>query len=253
MKYVGVDVSKPDHCLGAIDVAGAVVQEPKRFTQDASGFSWLKGVLEELGGPSEVVIGMEATGHYWVLLAEELQSWGYQPQVFNPILSCDAGQTTVRGRTTDADDCLVIATVLRDGGFSAVQLPTPEPVLPDSAGAAGGISQRPTAGWRHGEGSGPQDPEGQSRPSGVGAAVGGDPDRPGLDRRQTRGSRHRDGHPPHHHRNGPGHLRRPALPAALRPRRLPRPTFRCGMNQHPLGRVETSEHGPLQALSLIHI
>ena len=123
MVYVGVDVAKADHCLGAIDAQGQVVLKPVRFTQDAEGFARLAGLLRRLGPPEEVVVGMEATGHYWVLLAEELQRLGYPPQVFNPILSGDAIRMSVRGRKTDADDCLAIARVVRDGGFQPVRLP----------------------------------------------------------------------------------------------------------------------------------
>lgn len=123
MIYVGVDIAKADHCLGAMDAQGKVVLKPVGFTQTAEGFSALAGHLRRLGPPNEVVIGMEATGHYWILLAEELKRLGYAPQVFNPILSSVVGRTTVRGRKTDADDSLVIAKVLRDGGFTAVQMP----------------------------------------------------------------------------------------------------------------------------------
>ncbi len=121
--HVGVDIAKADHCLGGIDALGTVVQKPVRFTQDAAGWSALAGILHRLGGPTEVTIGFEATGHYWVLLAEELVRLGYRPLVFNPILSADAGRMTVRGRKTDEDDCLAIAKVLRDGGFNPVRLP----------------------------------------------------------------------------------------------------------------------------------
>ncbi len=123
MIYVGVDVSKADHCLGAIDAQGTVVLKPVRFTQDAEGFTALAGHLSRLGPVGAVTVGMEATGHYWVLLVEELQRLGYVPQVFNPILSCDASRMSVRGRKTDADDSLTIAKVLRDGGFNPVRLP----------------------------------------------------------------------------------------------------------------------------------
>lgn len=64
-----------------------------------------------------MTIGFEATGHYWALLAEELARTGYASQLFNPILTADAGRKTVRGRTTDEEDCLAIAKVLRDGWF----------------------------------------------------------------------------------------------------------------------------------------
>lgn len=85
MIYVGVDIAKANHCLGAIDAQGGVVQKPVRFTQDAAGWAELAAILQRLGGPGAVTIGFEATGHYWVLLAEELVRLGYQPQVFNPI------------------------------------------------------------------------------------------------------------------------------------------------------------------------
>lgn len=123
MIYVGVDVAKSDHCLGAIDAQGKVLLKPITFAQDAEGFAKLAGHLHQLGKPDEVVVGMEATGHYWVLLAEEIQKLGYAPKVFNPILSADAGRMSVRGRKTDEDDCLAIAKVLRDGGFNPVRLP----------------------------------------------------------------------------------------------------------------------------------
>lgn len=123
MIFVGVDIAKSDHCLGAIDAQGKVVHKPVRFTQNAEGWTKLAAILRDLGGPGLVTIGFEATGHYWVLLAEELVRMGFTPLVFNPILSADAGRTTVRGRKTDEDDCLAIAKVLRDGGFNPVRLP----------------------------------------------------------------------------------------------------------------------------------
>lgn len=123
MIYVGVDIAKADHCLAAIDQMGRIVCKPTALTQDAEGFRRLGTLLNQLGTPETVVVGMEATGHYWVLLAEEIRRLGWQPQVFNPILTGDAGRTTVRGRKTDEDDAVSVAKVLRDGGYSAVRLP----------------------------------------------------------------------------------------------------------------------------------
>jgi transposase len=124
MIYVGVDIAKADHCVGAIETTGRIVQKPMAITQDAAGFAALGGLLRQLGPPSEVVVGFEATGHYWMLLAEELQRIGYTPRVFNPLLSADASRVTVRGRKTDEDDALVIAKVLRDGPFAPLPLPS---------------------------------------------------------------------------------------------------------------------------------
>lgn len=123
MIYVGVDIAKADHCLAAIDEFGKVVLKPMTISHNAEGFRQLAHQLTRLGGPETVTIGMEATGHYWVLLTEELVRLGWTPQVFNPILSADAGRTSVRGRKTDEDDALAIAKVLRDGDFNPVRLP----------------------------------------------------------------------------------------------------------------------------------
>lgn len=123
MIYVGVDIAKAEHCLGAIDDQGRIVRKPVRFGHTAAGWKRMAEILNDLGGPSAVTVGFEATGHYWILLAEELRRLGYTPQVFNPILTGDACRTSVRGRKTDEDDCLAIATVLRDKRFSPVALP----------------------------------------------------------------------------------------------------------------------------------
>lgn len=123
MIYVGVDIAKADHCVAAIDGNGRVVLKPTTITQDAAGFHRLGQLLRQLGTPETVMVGAEATGHYWVLLAEEIQSLGWTPTIFNPLLSCEAGRTSVRGRKTDEDDALVIAKVLRDGGFHPMRLP----------------------------------------------------------------------------------------------------------------------------------
>jgi transposase len=126
MIYVGVDIAKASHCVAAIEMTGRIVQKPKTITQDAAGFAELGALLRRLGSPETVRIGFEATGHYWLLLAEEVQRLGYTPQVFNPILSADAGRVSVRGRKTDEDDALVIAKVLRDGEFVPLPLPSRE-------------------------------------------------------------------------------------------------------------------------------
>lgn len=123
MIFVGVDIAKAAVCVAAIDAQGRVVQKAVTIAQTAAGFAELGALLCRLGPPGSVTIGFEATAHYWMLLAEEVQRLGYTPQVFNPILSADASRVTVRGRKTDEDDAVVIAKVLRDGHFVPMPLP----------------------------------------------------------------------------------------------------------------------------------
>jgi len=125
MIYVGVDIAKAEHCVAAIDDQGRVVVKPTTISHDAEGFHRLGTLLSRLGTPQSVTVGAEATGHYWVLLCEELQARGWTPVIFNPLLSCEAGRASIRGRKTDEDDALLIAKVLRDGGFVPMALPDP--------------------------------------------------------------------------------------------------------------------------------
>jgi transposase len=126
MIHVGVDIAKLAHWMAAIDDQGVVMLKPVRITQDAEGYRLLANTLRSLGEPDAMVIGLEATGHYWMLMAEEMTRLGYQVRVFNPILSGSATRMTVRGRKSDADDALLIAKVVRDGNFVAMPLPSTE-------------------------------------------------------------------------------------------------------------------------------
>jgi len=56
------------------------------FANDRAGIDRLeKQLLIPLGGPTAVLIGMEATGHYWMPLYFELKRRGYECVVINPI------------------------------------------------------------------------------------------------------------------------------------------------------------------------
>ena len=67
MIYAGVDIAKTDHVIGAVDERGAEMCRPMPFKNTEAGLeravAWLEGLA---GSPSDVVVGMEATGHYWM-------------------------------------------------------------------------------------------------------------------------------------------------------------------------------------------
>ena len=118
MIYVGVDVGKSKHAAAAVNEVGACVMQPRFFTQDAGGFASLFGALEELGGSESVVVGMEATGHYWKVLRHALVARQYRVDVINPLITSREASADVRGRKSDKLDALAIANVLRKGGYS---------------------------------------------------------------------------------------------------------------------------------------
>ena len=116
MIYVGTDIGQYIHCMGAIEPQGQCVSRPWIFEQTQEHFEQLNQKLHQLGTAQTLLIGLEATGHYWLVLHDFLVEQGGSVQVFNPLLSAHQAKGNLRGRRTDAS--LVIAKVIRDGGFT---------------------------------------------------------------------------------------------------------------------------------------
>lgn len=126
MKYVGVDIGKFKHAASAIDGSGACVMKPRFFTQDTGGLASLCGSLEQLGGPGSVIVGMEATGHYWKVARHVLVERGYRVDVINPLITSHEAAADVRGRKSDKIDSLSIASVIRKGGYNPAPIDEPD-------------------------------------------------------------------------------------------------------------------------------
>jgi len=126
MHYVGIDIGKERHAVGAIDDRCQVVLRSQFFAGDRGGYSSLTGLLHKLGLYGEVLIGMEATGHYGKLLAHRLREDGWTVHMFNPAVTAAAAKSDLRGRKTDKLDALVIAHALRDGRHSQSQAASPD-------------------------------------------------------------------------------------------------------------------------------
>ena len=109
MNYVGIDIGKERHAAGGIDEKGRVVLGARFLAADAGGYGSLAGELRKLGPSSEVLIGMESTGHYGKLLAHRLREDGWTVNVFNPAVIAAAAKCDLRGRKSDKLDAQVIS------------------------------------------------------------------------------------------------------------------------------------------------
>ena len=67
MACAGVDAAKADHVTGAVDERGPELGRPMGFENGAAGLERCEARLEGVaGGPSDALVGMEATGHCWM-------------------------------------------------------------------------------------------------------------------------------------------------------------------------------------------
>jgi len=123
MYYCGIDVAKRKHAIALLDEHGQPVQRPFTIENTRAGFDHLLHALAQLQGP--VLIGLEATGHYWWALYEDLTRHDHPVVVLNALQVHAFRKSGVRKVKSDRTDASWIAEFLR---FSQ-----PEPAQPTTA------------------------------------------------------------------------------------------------------------------------
>ena len=113
-RFCGIDIAKSKHVACVIDTDNTVLVKKQSFLNTALGFGQLLARLQQAGGPAEVLVGMEATGHYWYALHDFLIRQGYRVIVINPLQTRQGGNH-IRKSKTDQIDARYIATVLQRG------------------------------------------------------------------------------------------------------------------------------------------
>lgn len=124
MLFAGIDIAKYDHVIGAVDERGRSLSKPMAFKNSAYGFercaSYLDGLADDR---ADVLVGMEATGHYWLTCFCYLTERGFSVVVINPLRTDAMRRFKNLGKVkTDAIDCTIIAETLRCGDFEPSQL-----------------------------------------------------------------------------------------------------------------------------------
>ena len=115
MFNIGIDIAKRGHVAAVVEQNGKLLVESFKFCNTADGFAKLLSRLEQAGvSGADALVGMEATGHYWIALFAFLCSQGYRGAVINPIqTSAFRKVETVRKLKTDAVDAVLIAELVR--------------------------------------------------------------------------------------------------------------------------------------------
>ncbi|TYV00795.1 IS110 family transposase [Listeria monocytogenes] len=124
MFYVGIDIGKRFHVASILTSEGTVVLKGFSFPNTTEG---AKRLLEKLHTFSSVsdqfAIGLEATGHYWLVFFSFLQDSDLLVYVLNPIQTDGWRKgTEIRKRKTDIIDSVLIADLIRYGSFVETSL-----------------------------------------------------------------------------------------------------------------------------------
>jgi len=123
MLICGIDIGKNNHEASLIDESGKQLGKSLRFANSTQGG---QSLLEYIEGHNiekkVVVIGLEATGHYWLSLYCFLFDAGFQVNVINPLQSDAIRNLFLRKTKNDAKDSFLIAETIRIGRFSNTAL-----------------------------------------------------------------------------------------------------------------------------------
>ena len=123
MYYAGIDIAKRNHEATLIDERGHPLAKSLSFANTKEGCDSLIALLDTHGATAEnVLIGMEATGHYWLAAYEYLTAMSYDVKVINPIQSEAFRGMQIRQVKNDSKDSAMIAQIMRYGEFSSSSL-----------------------------------------------------------------------------------------------------------------------------------
>ena len=107
-------ISKRNHEVGLIDDKGKHIGKTVRFANSKAGSEkLLKSINQYKLTPDNSVVGLEATGHYWLSVFSFLHKLGFKTTVFNPLQSDALRHFYIRKTKTDVSDAYLIAQVIR--------------------------------------------------------------------------------------------------------------------------------------------
>ncbi len=126
MKYVGVDIGKNFH-VACISDEEDTFSGTLKFNNLREGFEKFANYLKINNCSKEdTVLGLEATGHYWLTLFQKLKELRFTVHVLNPLQVSSFRNEAIRGSKTDELDCKLIAKVLRFGVRNKTSIPDEE-------------------------------------------------------------------------------------------------------------------------------
>lgn len=124
---VGIDVGSETHYARAFNFRGVEYGKLLKFSNNAEGFGKLEewtGRIAGSNGFTDVVLGMEPTGHYWFNLAENTMKSGMRIVLVNPHHVKKSKELDDNNPSkTDRKDPKTIAMLVKDGRYMEPYIP----------------------------------------------------------------------------------------------------------------------------------
>lgn len=125
---VGADIAKKTHYARAVDFRGIELGKRCIFDNHHQGLlklvMWMKEI-QRVHGKSDILFGIEPTGHYWFPLAEFLRKKGIKVVLVNPHHVNKSKELEDNSQTkNDLKDAKVIANLIKNGDYTEPKLPT---------------------------------------------------------------------------------------------------------------------------------
>lgn len=119
MYYIGIDIAKKAHEVCFLDQNGQVLDGNSfKVPNTLSGVDKLQKMLDKYGLTSKnSQVGMEATGHYWLVLYSWLFEKGFDIKVINPIVTDALRNMRVRKVKNDRIDAEIVAKAIMLGEY----------------------------------------------------------------------------------------------------------------------------------------
>ena len=119
MYYIGIDIAKKAHEVCFLDQNGQVLDGNSfKIPNTLSGVDKLQKMLDKYGLTSKnSQVGMEATGHYWLVLYSWLFEKGFDIKVINPIVTDALRNMRVRKVKNDRIDAEIVAKAIMFGEY----------------------------------------------------------------------------------------------------------------------------------------
>lgn len=121
MRFFGIDIASETHVAFGFNENLSPILSSFSFSESEDGY---KSLLKMFGSPTDVLVGMEATGHYWQNLFIFLKEKSFRVCILNPFQVKKYSESILERTKTDAQDAKNIAH------FIAKQNPNPT-ILPE--------------------------------------------------------------------------------------------------------------------------